>query len=377
MANILFELASAKEYGGQSSGIAKLGAGPALTPSSYGGTIDVIRDFSWTLSKSDFIFSEIPFIYLVEYRYLQNQFAAQSRSLAAGFADLASGIGLSNPSDPYQGLYDHSTPSYFSYVIPYFDDTAYDLNSSWSSIDAGLITASSLAGGIKAGITAGETAGAIETGGASILAGESLKAMTDIGAGLIDNIVKTGYLLNNPKVGIIDSPKLWKNSNERSYTIQFPLFNTNSVEDIQKNWELCYMLTYQNLFNKKTYFTAIPPVYYEVFIPGVHYSKASYISHLKIQNKGNIRNLRYDWSGKFQNYNIPDCYIVNITLTDLLMPSQNQMYCVHESKVTTNSYADQLASDIINSNKILSEDINIKPGVKNGLIKIGEKQTSL
>jgi hypothetical protein len=76
--------------------------------------------------------------------------------------------------------------------------------------------------------------------------------------------------------------------------------------------------------NKRNFYTAIPPVFYEVEIPGVHYCKASYMSNLKIENIGNIRKLKLAINGTNNiDVNVPDAYLVSVTMTDLLTPSKN------------------------------------------------------
>jgi hypothetical protein len=367
MGNLLFTSNSVAGYGGQKgSAGGNLGAGPALGPGpgSNSGNLDIIRNFRWTLTDSIYALNEVPYVYLTEYRYLQNQISAQNTSTLSPVQAAAASVGT-NTNDPYKGLYDHTVPSGFTYTIPYFDDTMFDANSNWTSIDSGL---PSIAAAGKVVLGAGGAVVGSRFGGA--IGGTTLEQIGEgIGStigGAADYLATLPARSQNPKVGIIDSPKLWQNTTERSYTIQFPLLNTASEDDIQRNWELCYLLSYQNLFNKKTYFTAIPPVYYEVYIPGVHYSKASYVSHLKIQNKGNIRNLTYDWSGTNQNYNIPDCFVVTMTLTDLLMPSQNQMYLINTGVVSTDTaYAQQLAS-AIEKNQAVTNIVNtITPDLNN------------
>ena len=130
----------------------------------------------------------------------------------------------------------------------------------------------------------------------------------------------------------IDKPHLWSTTTPRSFTVIFPLFNTitnpeskNWYSNIVKNWELCHLLCYQNLYNKRNLFTGIPPVFYEIDIPGVHYSKAGYISNLQILNVGNIRKLVLPLEDGNREVNVPDAYMINMTVTDFFIPSKNFM----------------------------------------------------
>ena len=131
----------------------------------------------------------------------------------------------------------------------------------------------------------------------------------------------------------MDPPHVWKSTNNRQYSFSFPLYNIDATNDskseslILKNWEFCYLLTYQNLINKGNFYTAIPPVFYEVTIPGIHYCKASYMSNIGIENIGNIRLMQLPINGNAKvPVNVPDGYLITITMNDLLMPSKNLLH---------------------------------------------------
>jgi hypothetical protein len=74
-----------------------------------------------------------------------------------------------------------------------------------------------------------------------------------------------------------------------SWTFTVNLLNTRDWTDVVKNWQLCYLLSYQNLPNKVTKTMLDPPVIYEVEVPGVFYSPYSYMSRISIVNKGALR----------------------------------------------------------------------------------------
>jgi hypothetical protein len=69
-------------------------------------------------------------------------------------------------------------------------------------------------------------------------------------------------------------------------TFTFPLYNNVSYESLVRNFELCTMLTYQQLANKTSRVLLDPPVMYEVEIPGKFYSPYAYIANLSIQGLG-------------------------------------------------------------------------------------------
>lgn len=142
----------------------------------------------------------------------------------------------------------------------------------------------------------------------------------------------TGNLGSDP---VLDKPHVWSSSQPRVFNITFPLYNINAYDPekpnitIGRNWELCYLLTYQNLYNKSNLFTGTPPVFYEVDVPGVYYTKAAYVSNIAILNVGNIRNQFLavgstpGVEGAFMSVNVPDAYLVNMTLVDFFIPSRN------------------------------------------------------
>jgi hypothetical protein len=143
---------------------------------------------------------------------------------------------------------------------------------------------------------------------------------------------------------VLDKPHIWSSSQPRVFNISFPLFNThpakedNPNETIARNWELCYLLTYQNLYNKRNLFTGIPPVFYKVDVPGIYFTKAAYVSNITILNVGNIRNMFLPvgnsvagTTGNFMSVNVPDAYFVNMTLVDFFMPSRNFLDSINDS----------------------------------------------
>ena len=127
----------------------------------------------------------------------------------------------------------------------------------------------------------------------------------------------------------MDRPKLWSSHEFRTIEIKFPLFNTVGPSDWIKNRDLCWQLVNQNLFAKRDFITGIPPVYYEILIPGQHYSYAASVTNLTIYNRGNMRTL-LDKSGGPTI--VPDVYEVNITLQDLVMPSQNLFQSIKQKQ---------------------------------------------
>ena len=72
----------------------------------------------------------------------------------------------------------------------------------------------------------------------------------------------------------------------------------------------------QNTMYKTSFVTGVPPVFYDIFIPGQYYCWASCVTNLNVGNLGNTRLIN--------NYIVPDAYQVEITLTEMVLPSKNQ-----------------------------------------------------
>lgn len=271
-----------------------------LVPAGATGAVDVLNDYRWTLTDKKGR-KETPAAILTEWRLLQSALINSSRYYTAGLSQQV--ISSKNPHLPsmkgYAGLFDFNNPTGFWYYLPYFSDVVNEVTSSWITLD--------------------------------IL--EKAKSIPGLG-GIIEKAAGVGgfaYETNFPRVGIMDRPKLWESSSFRSINIKFPLFNTVEFTDIKRNWDLCYLLMYQNMFNKRDFITGIPPVFYTVLIPGQFFSIAAYVSDLKIYNRGNTRLLDIDGTGNRKN--VPDVYEIDMTLTDMVMPSQNMLAEIFKEQV--------------------------------------------
>jgi hypothetical protein len=260
------------------------------------GNINIVDDYCWTLSEKNSR-EEVPYIDLVEHAVDESTIKIQLDFYFQGLKNFGEG-GMA----PYENLFPRKETGN-RYRFPYFSDVNFEVNTPvWQSLDQleeGSKAISSMAGVLGGEKLAGAVAGALQFGG------------TVAGAGLS---------LSYPKVGIMDRPRLWQNHEFRSITVKFPLFNTQLSNDWEKNRGLCWTLMNANLFYKRDFITGIPPVYYEVSIPGQHYSYASCVTNLTINNRGNMRRLK---TKKGIDAIVPDAYEVNMTLTDMAMPSRN------------------------------------------------------
>ena len=346
-----------------------------------GGDINVIKNFSWSYSpKTKEVLDQVPYIKLKEYYLLDNtlnQIFKAYGLVVNNVGDVTetavTNFGAINVNDNrvYQGLYDLDHKTGFTYTLPFFNSTYLNTTNSWTAAPmfeeivklqklatAGAYVATAGAGLAGLGVVAGAATLATGGGFAALLAAAgavitpyavpAAKAALRVAEAKVEIEKQIGLMQIGAYSGIgrdndpaIDKPKIWNNTLPRTYTITFPLFNTigdsNSKdgwsEQIVKNWELCYLLCYQNLYNKRNLFTGLPPVFYSIDIPGVHYTKAGYVSNLTILNAGNIRNMSLPVGPG--NVNVPDAYIVNMTITDFFTPSKNFLSTIGSSEKGT------------------------------------------
>jgi hypothetical protein len=281
-------------------------------------TFDVVNDYPWTLSRNKEALRETPYILLKEFVINESVIKQQisfyttafnnstERVEDAAFGQLARGS--TNPLSPYDNLYP-GTPNGNLYTFPYFSDINFEVNTPvWQTLDA---------------IETGKKAG---TGIMGTLFGQSAAQNTEKILDFVGAAYTAGLATQYPKVGIMDRPRLWERHEFRTIEIKFPLFNTIGPRDWEANRRLCWILVNQNLFRKRDFITGVPPVYYEVLIPGQHYSIAACVTNITIFNRGNMRNLS-DKNGI--SVLVPDVYEVNITLTDMTMPSRNLFQAVN------------------------------------------------
>lgn len=334
--------------------------GDELTPNLP--LIDVVQDFPWTLTPTrSEARKEAPFIYLREWLQLdtqlnqcllpygkdrvgslnfptgQNFFNDVFKSVVTvigGLANILDFVNLEDSDNLYKGLFDHLTPTDFIYKLPFFTEEYFSIQNNWAGIDVidKILELQTKGLGLGRGIFR-----LLNNSAPPSQPGQPGQPEQE------DKLLKLPYLLRrlemfnleskSPAVGLMDPPHIWKSTNNRQYSFSFPLYNIDATNDskseslILKNWEFCYLLTYQNLINKGNFYTAIPPVFYEVTIPGIHYCKASYMSNISIENIGNIRLMQLPINGDTKvDVNVPDGYLITITMNDLLMPSKNLLH---------------------------------------------------
>lgn len=264
-------------------------------------TFDVINEYPWTLSRNKNALQEVPYIILKEYEIFESTIQSQI-SFYTTAINRATDTDTNDPLAPYDNLYP-GIPTNNYYKFPYFSDINFQIDTPvWATLDA---------------VEQGKRAA---VGIAGTAFGQSAAADTERLLNFVGGMYTAALATQYPKVGIMDRPRLWERHEFRNIEIKFPLFNTIAPDDWKRNRTLCWILVNQNLFRKRDFITGVPPVYYEVIIPGQHYSLAACVTNITIYNRGNMRNLLEDDGSSIM---VPDVYEINMTLTDLVMPSRN------------------------------------------------------
>jgi hypothetical protein len=329
--------------------------------------LDVVKDFYWTYSKPESR-EEVPSIFLRERRLKVNALVSQLKyslgfaaaeanaavqvaaktaidlgfnpNFANGVQNLATqGINAANTVgqevskliqqdnnttmaqstwlQPYRGLY-ITEPTEWEFLFPYFEDKLEAQSNQFSS--EGVTNA---LGGIL------QTAANIPTEIAEIAG--SIRNPTQI------TYIERAKFFNYPTDG-----------DEISFS--FPLINTGAVSynDVINNWQLIFLLLYNNKPGRLSPTQIEQPVIYEVEIPGTKFYPFCYMSSIDIKFQGSRRELpltlpyneqqpgfnssgtavTVDNQSAFKTINaiIPDAYQVTITLKSMLGNTKNFMY---------------------------------------------------
>lgn len=122
----------------------------------------------------------------------------------------------------------------------------------------------------------------------------------------------------------IDPIFTYSTTERMSLTVRFPLYNTYDIDETIQNFYLVTLLTYQNLKNRTSLVTYVPPSVYTVSSEGFGgvYMPIAIIKELKINNIGTVRQIKDDIIPG-QTILIPEAYDINITLQELIPQSTN------------------------------------------------------
>lgn len=209
---------------------------------------------------------------------------------------------------PYEGLY-ITEDTKFLYNFPYFSDEQNSINNQFGEADEVFTT--------------------IDPLNLNALA-QSMRGTASYISGM-SNFDAPGIYIEKPKFFNFD------HGGER-IRFRFPLINTGwaTFTDVSRNWQLMYLLSYQNRPNRRSRDLIDPAVIYEVTIPGVRFYPFCYISSMSINFVGARRrmNITAPLGGGQSTVNtiIPDAYIVDIELTTLVSETQNFLYSVLQDR---------------------------------------------
>lgn len=153
--------------------------------------------------------------------------------------------------------------------------------------------------------------------------------------------IATGFNIADPGT-YVEQPQLYNfgGRDKKSYTVNFPLINTNSFNDVIRNWQLIFLLIYQNTPNRLTRDLIDPPCIYEANLDGTWYSKYAYVSKVSVDFVGATRRMSLpipsevtaDGDGTQSKKPfpvetiIPDIYKVSVTVKEIFSETQNMLY---------------------------------------------------
>ncbi len=187
--------------------------------------------------------------------------------------------------------------------------------------------------------------------------GSISKTVAATGQKIIRNVAE---VVNLGQPGVyIEEPKYFQGAEQgESRTISFPLSNTvrrGTISPIQQNYELLWLLSFQNKPYKTSFSRTPPPKIYQVVVPGQFSFPYAYISNMNVEFVGTTRNTWVQTpvgkpsengggiiKSKAIQTPVPEAYVVSLTFTSLI-----------------GSYANTLLGDSYNT------------AIQDGVIKVG------
>jgi len=226
--------------------------------------------------------------------------------LKEGVSKIVNKVGLGGQYNgvlsPYDGLYLTENTGW-KYNIPYFENLNNDLTNTFGDLDNSAFAelASGLGAFIKAGID-------------------------------LINIKEPGTYIERTKMfQFADGGD--------DFSFEFPLLNTANATfiDVVRNWQLVFLLIYQNRPTRISRDIIEPCVIYEVMIPGVKYTPYAYIKKLSVEFLGARRTMKLPIPQLGENGQtlsnlesfetiVPDAYKISITMSSLVAETRNFLY---------------------------------------------------
>jgi len=318
-----------------------------LQPTGGGSNvIDVLTDMAWTLSPK-YSRRDVPYIKLKEYQQTTGQLIAAIIYYGRVFNKIVRGnnlvTGQDDATDVYKFKY-FAEPTGFNYKFPYFNSKKITRGNTFGQED------NPFSGVVQLGERVRASAAVVGRGvGGGLGIFYEVAALGQAGIGVANTIVPG-------KIGF-EFPKSWDSSDLETVEVSFDLFNSNNVNDIKNNRNLCYILSYQNTPSRRNFSLIDPPAIYSLDIPDVVSLPACYMSSLDIKNLGNTRLMNIGDVTR----TVPEAYRISMTFTSLLMPTRNILDAMDKGQTVeaisditpfqdfTNAYVDysnQLQDDI-------------------------------
>jgi hypothetical protein len=316
--------------------------------------IDVRRDFVWSISPKINSLQHIPAMYLVEREQETNSLIASALYYITSFLDKSSNTSPGNVVTYITDIISKTIPgasfansltklandiakiastqqdtallstdylkSYigiyltkktgFNYILPYFNASQSAVTNSW------------------------QAQAQTKTFIADKLLSQTMEGVESAASFL--NLTQSGTFIEKPRY--FHYPTEGEN-----ITVTFPLLNThnpyNNALPYKQNYDLLWILAYQNKPYRTSFSRIIPPKIYTLTVPGVKYMPYCYISNMSVEFVGTQRNLEVTTpTGQNIGTPIPDAYNVTITFTSLLADIGNMMITKDfGSKITTSS----------------------------------------
>lgn len=138
------------------------------------------------------------------------------------------------------------------------------------------------------------------------------------------------------------------NGDGQEVTSNFVLFNTIKKDAWKKHYRFLLTFLIRNLPFKVSPYSYVPPLLYDIIIPGTKHLPLCYVSNISIQSLGQIRNLRMDdfiksslghTSPNVMNVSVPEAWNVSIKFKCLLSNTANLILDLknNDINITVNS----------------------------------------
>jgi len=269
--------------------------------------------------------------------------------LKDGVSKIVNKVGLGGQYDgvlaPYDGLYITENTGW-KYNIPYFENLNNEVSNTFGDLDN--------------------------------------SAFAELAAGL-GSFIKAGIdLINIKEPGTyIERTKMFQFADGGDdFTFEFPLLNTANATfiDVVRNWQLIFLLIYQNRPQRISRDIIEPCVIYEALIPGVKFTPYAYIKKLSVEFLGARRTMKLpipQLNNSGQNLStaesfetiVPDAYKVSITMSSLVAETRNFLYSMLYEKKS-------LVSTSVRSGSF-SEVGNLSNPTRNSLLANGGSNLSV